>query len=280
MRIDSVEQSFDIIIEPRKKISNYWSELWRFRSVLFFLAWRDFLVRYKQTVIGISWSIIRPLLTLVVFSVVFGKIANLSSEGVPYSLLVCAALIPWQFFSNAFMETSQSLIANSNLLSKVYFPRLLIPASTLLVAIVDFLISFIILIALMIWHQFVPPVHIVLLPVFFLFALMVSFGAGVFISAVNVKYRDFRYVVPFIIQVGLYISPVGFSTGVVPEKFRLLYSLNPMVGVIDGFRWCLLGGQSFIYVPGFLLSVAITIALTVFGLYYFRKVERGFADAI
>ncbi|MEO8086132.1 MAG: ABC transporter permease [Bacteroidota bacterium] len=275
-----MSEEFDIIIEPKKNIGHYWRELWRFRGLLYFLAWRDFLIRYKQTVLGISWSLIRPLITLVVFTLVFGKIANLPAEGVPYSLLVGAALIPWQFFSNAFSDASQSLISNSNLLSKVYFPRLLVPASTLLVAIADFLISLIILAALMIWFHFTPPITIFLLPVFFLFALLVSFGAGVFIAAVNVKYRDFRYVVPFIVQAGLFISPVGFSSSVVNEKYRLLYSLNPMVGIIDGFRWCLLGGNAHLYIPGFLLSIVFTILLTIFGIKYFRNFERGFADII
>ncbi len=274
------EQEFDIILEPKRSASNYWKDLWTFRGLFFFLTWRDVLVRYKQTAIGIAWSVIRPLLTLVVFTFVFGKLAGLPDSGVPYALLVTAGLIPWQFFANAFTDSSNSLIANSGMLTKVYFPRLIIPTSAVLVAIVDFAISLLILAGLMIWYQFVPGWQILLLPLFLLPALMLSLGAGFFVSALNVRFRDFRYVVPFIVQFGLYVSPVGFSSTVVPEKFRLLYFLNPMTGVIDGFRWSILGGNTPLYKEGFLLSVLVSLILFVYGLFYFRKMERSFADVI
>jgi lipopolysaccharide transport system permease protein len=273
-------EEFDIVIESKKPIGHYWKDLWKFRGLFLFLAWRDLLVRYKQTAIGASWSIVRPVLTLVVFTIIFGKLAGLPSEGVPYSLLVCAGIIPWQFFSNSFAESSGSLVSNSNLISKVYFPRLIIPASSLIVSIVDFLISLSILGGLMIYYQFIPPVQILLLPLFLLLAIIVSFGLGIFISALNVKYRDFRYIVPFFVQVGLFVSPVGFSSDAIPEKYRLVYSLNPMVGVIDGFRWCILGGESHIYIPGFILSIGLSFFILISGIIYFRKVEKNFVDII
>ncbi len=274
------EQEFDIILEPKRSSSNYWRDIWTFRGLFYFLTWRDVLVRYKQTFIGFSWSIIRPLLTLVVFTIVFGKLAGLPGNGVPYALLVTAGLIPWQFFSNAFTEASGSLIGNSGLLSKVYFPRLIIPTSAVLVAIVDFLISLLILSGLMIWYRFSPGVQILLLPVFLIPALLVSLGAGFLVSALNVEYRDFRYIVPFVVQFGLYISPVGFSSTVIPDKYMFLYYLNPMAGVIDGFRWCILGGTSLINWTGFLISMSVSVVLFLSGLYYFRKMEKGFADVI
>ena len=278
--MSAAENDFDIVIEPKKNIGHYRNELWKFRELFYFLAWRDLLVRYKQTAVGISWSIIRPLLTLIVFTVVFGTIAKLSSGGIPYALLVCSAMIPWQFFANSFTEAGNSLISNSNLLSKIYFPRLIIPASSMIVALVDFLISLFLLAGLMIYYSFVPGWQIVMLPLFLLLGVIVSFGSGILIAAINVKYRDFRIIVPFIVQIGLFISPVGFSSAIIPEKFRLLYSLNPMVGVIDGFRWCILGGSSPIYLPGFALSVCLSLVLLVAGLKYFRSTEKSFADVI
>jgi lipopolysaccharide transport system permease protein len=273
-------EEFDIIIEPKKPIGHYWKDLWKFRSLFLFLAWRDLLVRYKQTAIGISWSVLRPFLTLVVFTVIFGIIANLPDQGFPYALLVAAGMIPWQFFSNSFADSSMSLISNSNLVSKIYFPRLIVPASSLIVSLVDFCISLTILFGLMLYYQFVPSFQILLLPLFLILAIVVSFGLGIFISALNVKYRDFRFIVPFMVQIGLFISPVGFSSEVIPEKYRLLYSLNPMVGVIDGFRWCILGGESKLYMPGFLLSVLIALIIFFSGIQYFRKSEKTFVDII
>jgi lipopolysaccharide transport system permease protein len=271
---------FDLIVEPGRSEKNYWNDLWRFRELFLFLAWRDILVRYKQTVIGLAWSLIRPFLTMIVFTVIFGRLAKLPSEGVPYPILVYAAMLPWQFFSTSFSEASSSLISNSNMLTKIYFPRLIIPASTVIVNVIDFLISFIILVGLMIWYHFVPALTIFYLPLFLLLAFFTAMGAGLYVAALNVKYRDFKYIVPFVVQFGMYISPVGFSSNVVPEKWRLLYSLNPMVGVIDGFRWCILGGKSQIFLPGLMLSIGLIIFLLIFGIWYFRKMEKTFADII
>lgn len=269
-----------LIIEPGKTALGYWRDLWRYRELFYFLAWRDVLVRYKQTVIGIAWNLIRPLLAMIVFTVVFGKLAKLPSDGVPYPLLVYAAMLPWQFFANSMSESSMSLVGNANLISKVYFPRLIIPASTIIVSLIDFLISFVILLGLMLWYQFVPGWRLVFLPFFILFAFAASFGTGLWITSLNVRYRDFRYVVPFIVQLGLYISPVGFSSSVIPDRWRLLYSLNPMVGVIDGFRWAILGTDSLTYWPGFFLSIGVVSAFLLSGLWYFRRTERVFADVI
>jgi len=271
----------ELIIEAGRTEKNYWKDLWRYRELFYILSWRDIKVRYKQTVIGAAWSIIRPLLTMIVFTVVFGKIARLPTEGTaPYAILVYAAMLPWQFFSNALSESSNSLIGNANLISKVYFPRLIIPTSAVITSFIDFLISFIILIGLMIYYQYLPSLNMLLLPLFLLIAFLTSIGAGLWLTALNVKYRDFRYIVPFIVQFGMYISPVGFSSSVVPEKYRLLYSLNPMVGVIDGFRWCILGGSSNIYWPGFGLSMFIMVFFLWLGISKFRKMEKSFADII
>lgn len=267
-------------IEAGRTEAQYWRDLWRYRELFYFLAWRDILVRYKQTVIGVAWALIRPFLTMVVFTVVFGKLANLPSAGVPYPILVFSAMLPWQFFSNSLSESSNSLINNANLISKVYFPRLVVPTSAVVVSFVDFMISGIILIGLMAWYDFVPSWRILMLPVFVAIAFVASIGAGLWLCSLNVQYRDFRYIVPFIVQFGLYISPVGFSSAIVPEKWRLLYSLNPMVGVIDGFRWAILGDSSQIYMPGFLLSMALVLAIFITGVGYFRKMERTFADVI
>ena len=272
------KKNFDIIIEPNHINKQYWKDLWNYRELFYFLAWKDILVRYKQTVIGVTWSILRPFLTMIVFTIVFGKVAKLSTGTVPYAIVVFSALLPWQFFSNAFSESSNSLISNSNLLTKVYFPRIIVPTSSVIVGLVDFFISFILLILIMIFYKYAPSINIIVLPVFLIMAFMVSQGAGLCVASLNVKYRDFRFVVPFVIQLGLYISPVGFSSNVVPIKWRLLYSLNPMVGIIDGFRWCILGEK--LYIPGLLLSLAITISVFIFGIWYFRKFEKTFADII
>jgi lipopolysaccharide transport system permease protein len=241
-----------LIIEAGRTELHYWKDLWRYRELFYFLAWRDILVRYKQTAIGIAWALIRPLSTMVIFTVIFGKLAKLPSEGVPYPIMVFAAMLPWQFFANSLSETSSSLIGNANLISKVYFPRLIIPASSVITSFVDFLISGLILVGLMLWYQFIPSWRVFTLPFFIAIAFAASMGVGLWLTALNVKYRDFRYVVPFIIQFGLYISPVGFSSSIVPDNWRLLYSLNPMVGVIDGFRWRS-RRRSALYWPGFLL---------------------------
>jgi lipopolysaccharide transport system permease protein len=270
-----------IIIEAGRAEKNYWRDLWRYRELFQVLAWRDISVRYKQTVIGVAWALIRPFLTMVVFTIIFGKVAKLPSEGsAPYALLVFAGMLPWTFFSTALAEASNSLIGNANLISKVYFPRLIVPTATVVVALVDFLISFTVLAAMMVWYQFLPGWQILLLPAFILLAFLASLGPGLWITALNVKYRDFRYIIPFLVQFGLYVSPVGFSSSVVSEKWRLLYSLNPMVGVIDGFRWCLLRGESAIYWPGFYMSLGVTVFFLWLGIRQFRKMEKTFADLI
>jgi lipopolysaccharide transport system permease protein len=270
----------DLTIEAGRTERQYWKDIWKYRELFYFLAWRDLLVRYKQTVVGVGWSLIRPLLTMLILTIVFGKLGKMPSGGVPYPLLVFCGMLPWQFFSTALSESGNSLVNNSNLISKVYFPRLVVPASSVITSLVDFLISAAFLVVLMIWYRFVPPVAIALIPFFLLLAFAASFGAGLWIAALMVKYRDFRFIVPFIVQFGLYISPVGFTTSVVPEHWRLLYSLNPMVGVIDGFRWCILGGEHDLYWPGFALSVLGVAVLLASGIWYFRRTERSFADVI
>jgi lipopolysaccharide transport system permease protein len=270
-----------LIIEAGRAEAHYWRDLWRFRELFQVLAWRDISVRYKQTVIGVAWALIRPFLTMVIFTVIFGRVASLPSPcGVPYALMVFAGMLPWQFFATALGEASNSLLGNANLISKVYFPRLIIPTATVVVAFVDFLVSFVILVGMMVWYHYMPGWQILLLPFFVLFAFIASLGPGLWITALNVKYRDFRYIIPFVVQFGLYVSPVGFSSEVIPEQWRLLYSLNPMVSVIDGFRWCILGGQSPIYWPGFAAGLAVTAFFAWFGIRRFRRMEKSFADVI
>lgn len=280
MNSQNIASKQKLVIEAGRTEKEYWKDIWRYRELFYFLAWRDILVRYKQTVIGIGWALIRPFLTMVVFTVVFGNLAKLPSEGAPYPILVFSAMLPWQFFSNSLSECSNSLISNANLISKIYFPRLVVPTSAVVVSFVDFMFSGMILLGLMAWYNFVPSWRILTLPLFIVVAFAASIGAGLWLCSLNVKYRDFRYIVPFIVQFGLYISPVGFSSTIVPEKWRLLYSLNPMVGVIDGFRWAILGGESKLYLPGFALSLVLVILLFFSGIWYFRKTERTFADMI
>lgn len=268
-----------LVIKAGYTNKQYWKDLWHYRELLYFLAWRDVLVRYKQTAIGIAWALLRPFITMVVFTVVFSNIAKLPSGGVPYPILVFSAMLPWQFVSNALMDCSNSLINDANLISKVYFPRLLVPTGAVVVSFIDFLVSGMILLGLMAWYNFVPGWRILTLPVFTLMAFAVAVGAGLWFAALNVEYRDFRYVVPFVVQFGLYISPVGFSSNVVSQQWRLLYSLNPMVGIIDGFRWAILGDMQ-LYWPGFLLSTVLVLIVLVSGVWYFRKTERKFADVI
>ena len=275
-----------IIIEPGTENSNYWKDLWNYRGLFYFLAWRDILVRYKQTAIGILWGVLRPLLTI--FAMWFiGWLLNAPvPNGIPRVLFVCAATLPWQFFSSAFSETSNSFLANSNLLTKIYFPRIIIPTSTVIVCLIDFFISLVILVVIMLFSSYSPDVKILLLPLFLLLALVTSLGAGLYVATLNVKYRDFKYIVPFIVQFGLYVSPVAFSSGTIyhhtniPQWIKYLYSLNPMVGVIDGFRWCILGDKIDIYLPGFIVSVVISILFLIIGIRYFNKMEKNFADII
>jgi lipopolysaccharide transport system permease protein len=270
-----------LIIEAGRAEKHYWADLWRYRELFYILSWRDIAVRYKQTAIGVAWAILRPLLMMVVFTIIFGRLAKLPSIGnAPYAIMVYAAMLPWQFFASSVSESSNSLISNTQLITKVYFPRIIIPISSVVTSFIDFLVSFVILIFLMVYFQFTPSWNIIFLPVFLLIAFLAAAGVGLYITALNVKYRDFRYIVPFIVQFGLYISPVGFSSSIVPEKFRLLYSLNPMVGVIDGFRWAILGGKSTIYLPGFLMSIGVMLFFLILGIYKFRKMERTFADII
>lgn len=270
-----------LIIEAGKTERHYWADIWRYRELFYILSWRDISVRYKQTVIGILWAVLRPLLTMIVLTFVFGRIAKLPSDGdAPYAIMVYAAMLPWQFFSMSVTESSNSLIGNKQLITKVYFPRLIIPASSVITSVIDFLISFVILCCIMLYYQFPPNWNMLFLPGFFFIAFLSAMGIGLFITSLNVKYRDFRYVVPFLVQFGLYISPVGFSSSVIPDQYRLLYSLNPMVGVIDGFRWAILGQESIIYLPGLVLSLLITLFCLYLGITRFRKMEKSFADII
>lgn len=272
--------SHELIIEAGRAERNYWRDLFRYRELFYFLAWRDILVRYKQTVIGILWAVLRPFLTMVVFVLIFSKIAKLPSGGLPYPVMVFAGMLPWQLFATSLSEGSNSLITNANLISKVYFPRLIVPTSAVVVSFADFVISAALLGLLMIYYEVWPSVHLLALPVFTLLAVGASIGAGLWLSALNVEYRDFRYVVPFLVQFGLYVSPVGFTSAIIPEKWRLLYALNPMVGVIDGFRWSISGGQSPAQWSIVLLSCGVVVFLLITGIWYFRRMERTFADVI
>jgi lipopolysaccharide transport system permease protein len=270
-----------IVLEAGRTEKNYWRDLWHYRELFQVLAWRDLSVRYKQTIIGVAWAVIRPFLTMLVFTVIFGKVAKLPTDGqTPYALLVFAGMLPWTFFATALSEASNSLVTNSNLISKVYFPRLIVPTASIVVAFVDFLISFTLLAGMMVWYQFTPSWNILLLPLFVILAFLASLGPSLWITALNVKFRDFRYIIPFLVQFGLYISPVGFSSSVIPEKWRLLYSLNPVVGVIDSFRWCLLGGQAPLNLQTLGMSIAVTVFFLWLGIRKFRKMERSFADLI
>jgi lipopolysaccharide transport system permease protein len=270
----------EIVIEAGRGARRYWSDLWLYRELLYFLAWRDIVVRYKQTAIGVAWALIQPLLLMVILTFVFGRLAKLPSDGIPYSLLVLCGLLPWFFFSQAFSSASSSLIGNANMVSRIYFPRMLIPLSAVAVCLVDFAITFGLLIVLALIYGVLPDWRVIALPGFLLLAIATAVGAGLWLAALNVKYRDFRYVVPYMVQIGMYISPVGFNSALVPEKWRIVYALNPMVGVIDGFRWSFLGGTTEIFLPGLFLSVLLSVALLVSGIVYFRKTERQFADLI
>ena len=271
----------ELIIEAGSIEKNYWHNLWAYKGLLYVLTRRDILVRYKQTIIGFGWALIRPFLTMVVFTVIFGKIANLQSgEVVPYALIVYCGLLPWQLFSGALGEVTSSIAGNAALISKVYFPRLIIPIASIAVVFVDFLISLLILIGLMFWYKFIPAWQILTLPFFILMAILSSIGLGLWFTAMNVKYRDFRYVIPVALQLGLYVSPVAFSSSVIPDKWKLIYSINPMVGVIDGFRWSILGDGAKIYLPGFLMSWLVIIIFLYFGIKKFRAMEAKFSDFI
>jgi lipopolysaccharide transport system permease protein len=271
----------EIIIENGRAEKNYWGDLWRYRELFYFLAWRDILVRYKQTVVGIGWAVIRPFLTTVVFTVLFSKVAKVPApSNTPYMLLVMAGMLPWQFFATSLSESSNSLVSNSNLISKIYFPRLLVPAGSVITSFVDFLITTGLLAGMMAWFHFVPDWRLLFLPVFIVMAFGASFGIGLWLCALNVEYRDFRHIVPFIVQFGLWVSPVGLPTRAVPEKWLPLYQLNPMVGVIDGFRWSLLRGVPPLSYYALGCSLTLIVFFCVTGIWYFRKMERTFADVI
>jgi lipopolysaccharide transport system permease protein len=285
IREEAKPDDFDIWLEAGRTEKHYWLDLWRYRELFLILAWRDVAVRYKQTAVGVAWSLIQPLLTMVIMTVVFGRLAGLhSDDNVPYAIMVLSGMLPWQFFANALSSSAQSLVGNSSLISKIYFPRLLIPASTIGVALVDFLLSLSILAAMMVFYHFVPTWRLLFLPILLLIASITSLGPGLLVGALTVQYRDFRFILPFVIQFGLYLCPVGFSSAIVREKLGdtifLLYSINPMVGLIDGFRWVILGGASSLYLPSFLISLAVSAILLAIGVWYFRKIERTFADII
>jgi lipopolysaccharide transport system permease protein len=275
----------ELILEAGRAERQYWRDLWRYRELFYVLAARDVSVRYKQTVIGVAWAVLQPLMTMIVMTVIFGKVAKLPSEGAaPYALMVFAAILPWQFFSASLSAASQSVVSNANLISKVYFPRMIIPASSVLTCFVDFLVSFGVLVGMMAWYQYVPDWRILTLPVFIVLAFLAAMGPGLWITALNVKYRDFRFVIPFMVQFGLYLSPVAYSSNVIRERFGdvafTIYSLNPMVAVIDGFRWAILRGEVAIYWPGCALSTATIFLFLWIGVRYFRKTEKAFADVI
>jgi lipopolysaccharide transport system permease protein len=282
---DSRTGEFDLVLEAGRAEKHYWRDLWRYRELFLILALRDISVRYKQTVIGVGWALLQPFLSMVIMTVVFGKVAGLHSDGAaPYAVMVFAGMLPWMFFSSALSSSSQSMLGNANLISKVYFPRLIIPVSAIVTALVDFLVSFLILLGLMIWYRFAPGWHLLALPLFIGIAFLAALGPGLFLTALNVKYRDFRYVIPFLVQFGVFACPVGYSSMVIRERLGdglfLLYSLNPMVGVIDGFRWAILGDNSPIYLPGFFLSLLVVAYFLILGVRYFRQTEKGFVDII
>lgn len=275
-----------LIIEPGRTEKNYWKDLWRYRELFYILSWRDVKVRYKQTVLGVLWAILRPLLTMVVFTFVFGKMAGMETQStIPYAIIVFAGMLPWNFFSISLTECSNSLVGNTNLITKVYFPRMIIPASSVITSFIDFFISFIILILLFVVYGYTPPVEIFAMPLFWVLAFLASFGPGLYLTALNVKYRDFRYIIPFIVQFGLFISPVGFTTETmvkkIPADWQWLYYLNPMVGVIDGFRWCIIKDtpNPMLSYP-FYISLGVTFFFVWLSIYQFRKMEKNFADLI
>ena len=273
----------ELIIEAGRTEAHYWRDLWRYRDLFYFLAWRDLLVRYKQTVFGVLWAVLRPFLTMTIFVVIFSRLAGLPSDGVPYALLVLGGMLPWQFFATALADSSSSLVTNANLITKIYFPRIILPASSVIVALVDFAITLGLMVLVMAWYRYLPPVRIVLLPVFVVLALVSALGPGLIATALNVKYRDFRFVIPFIVQFGLYVSPVGFKSSVIEDKLgpiaRLVYALNPMVGVIDGFRWCI-GAEPALHVSALAISIIVSIFLLWWGVRFFRSTEKGFADIV
>jgi lipopolysaccharide transport system permease protein len=267
------------VLEPGLTSRNYWGDLWRYRELMYFLAWRDTVVRYKQTAIGVAWALLRPAVTMLVF-IAFRRLAGIQPGAAPEALLVFAAVLPWQFFSTALTESSASLIVNANLISKVYFPRLIIPSAAVVTSLVDFAITLALLAALMLWHGISPGWELLALPMFVVLAIGLSLGVGVYLAALNVEYRDFRYIVPFLVQFGLLVSPIAFTLSSVPERWRALYVLNPMVGIIEGFRWSILGNGAPLDLEAVALSTIVTLSAVFLGVWYFRRMERTFADVI
>jgi lipopolysaccharide transport system permease protein len=277
-RADAFEE--EIVLEPPKGwLLLRFRDLWRYRELLYFLAWRDIKVRYKQTVLGAAWAIIQPLVTMVLFSIIFGRLARLPSEGIPYPIFSYAALLPWHLFARALSEAASSLTSNQNMVTKIYFPRLFLPASTILSGLVDFAIAFVVLLGMMVYYDIAPTWRILLLPALIFLALLTAMAVGLWLSALNVRFRDVRYITPFLIQVWLYATPIAYARTLIPEQWQLLYSLNPMTGVVDGFRWALLG-QSIQLGPLFYVSMAVVVILFVTGLIYFQRMEQTFADLV
>ncbi len=268
-----------LIIEAGRTERQYWRDLWKFRELFYFLAWRDFLIRYKQTFVGIAWALVRPLLMMLALTMV-GKIGKMPTGGAPAALFFFCGLLPWQFFSTAMSESGNSLVTNANLVSKIYFPRLVVPASSVIVGFVDFLISAGFLVLLMFYCHFTPPPQIIFLPLFVALIFAISMGIGFWIAALTVEYRDFKFVIPFVVQFGIFVSGVFPLPAHAAEHWRLLFSVNPLVGIIDGFRWSLLGGGNVVPFPELAVSVAVTVFFVFSGLWYFRKMERTFADVI
>lgn len=271
----------ELVIKPKPGLLGLdVAELWRYRELFVFLAWRDILVRYKQTAIGILWAIIQPVLTVIIFTLVFGRLADLPSGTAPYAVMTLAGVLPWQFFANAITQSSNSIVGAQNMVQKVYFPRLIIPVSSTLSGALDFAIGLVLLFGLMLWYSVPFTWTLLLLPLFSMLALASALCLGIWMSALNVKYRDVKYVIPFAVSMGLYLSPVGYMSSVVPEKWKIWYSLNPLVGVIDGFRWAIFGSEFEPYWPGLMLSIGVVLVLLVSSLVYFRATERTFADII
>jgi len=268
----------EVLIRPGVAQRDYWRDLWAKRELIYFLAWRDVIVKYKQTIVGILWVLIRPVFTLMVFTLVFGKIAALPSSNVPYALLVFSGLMPWLFFAASVSEVSNSVQTNAALVGKIYFPRLIITIAVLLVCFVDYAVSCLLIVGVALWTGVPPDWRILYLPLLTLWVAALGYGVGLCGAALNVRYRDFRHLIPFALQLGVYVSPVAYSAHLVPEKWRWLYSLNPMTGIIDGFRWAILGQRFDVYVPGMVFSIAATVVILALGLYWFRRVERQFVD--
>ena len=276
---DTIYKKFDIVIEPNS-LKGYWRDLFHYREVLYILAYRDIIVRYKQTIFGLLWTVIRPLMSVIAFTIVFGMIAKLPSESMPYPVLVISGLLPWYFFSITLGEMSNSIVANQSMVSKIFFPRLLLPLSTLMVGLIDLAVSFVILLCLMVYFGMTFSVTLLAIPLFVLLAAVACTGLGLILASLNVQFRDVRVIIPFLLQIGMYISPVGFSSEIVPEQWRFIFALNPMVGVIDGFRWAVSGGATAIYWTGLWISVGISFTAFIIGLLVFRKTERTFADVV